>query len=129
MHERTRVLSTFGFEAPSVTVNGEPVYIVTPGQTVVVEFTYENSGETLQSFTTEFRLSTNHYISPSDTYLGEFPFSLGRNTAYTATTTLTLPNNLNSGQSYWIGSTVDSESEISEVSENNNRSYIGILVI
>ena len=92
------------------------------------EFSFENNGESYQSTKVGYYVSTNDYISTVDTPLKTITMGLGRNTVYTYQTTITIPNTLNSGQNYWLGTIIDKDSTLSEVTETNNRTYLAIRV-
>ncbi len=126
-HGRTRLLTTANVELPKAG-GADPVYQVNNGQTLKAEFTFENSGETTQSFKLDFRVSTNNYISVADTLIETRTWSLTRDTPSTVATTVTLPNNLESGRTYWLGVRLDTDNEINEVDELNNRSWIAFSV-
>ncbi|WP_233716797.1 matrixin family metalloprotease [Ketobacter alkanivorans] len=127
-HARTRVLTSAGGGVSYSTINGEPRYNVTKGQTYRLEFSFENNGESYQSTKVGYYVSTNDYISTVDTPLKTISMGLGRNTVYTYQTTITIPSTLNSGQNYWLGTIIDKDSTLSEVTETNNRTYLAIRV-
>ena len=128
-HGRTRIFTSGGAEESKFTDHGEPRYWVSVGETIQVEFTYENNGSSRQANTqVGYYLSTNDTISTYDQRLGGVTMDLGRNTPYTAKTTLTIPNNLTSNGDYYIGAIVDENDAIHEVNESNNATYIGIRV-
>jgi hypothetical protein len=57
-HGQTRMFTSGGAVLPSVAFNGQRRYTVSPGQTVRVEFTFENSGRSWQSSMVGYYLST-----------------------------------------------------------------------
>ena len=74
-------------------------------------------------------ISTNDYISYGDTRIGGGSFgSIHPADVYTTTIPVTIPNNLNPGQNYWLGIIVHENNTINEVSGTNNRAYIPIRV-
>lgn len=129
-HERTDLLDTSGnrLKVHSGT-SDDPVFEVTLGQQVDMEFQFENSGATTQSPLTGFYLSTgNNDIQTSDRLLATRTPTLSRNTTYLTTQRLTIPSDLNHGQTYYLGVIVDKNDTIDEVNETNNATYIGIYV-
>jgi hypothetical protein len=129
-HARTRILNTSGVELTKVCAGcAEPVYNVSKGQQVQVEFTYENMGKTSPiSANIGFYLSTNDTITTVDSLLGSTSASLARDTPFTFSSTITIPTWTTSGQTYWIGGMIDHTGLIAEGNESNNASYIGIKV-
>ncbi len=126
-HERTVVYNTSGGMLPVTTVNNERGHVVNRGQQVRVEFTYENSGKTTQTVPLRYVLSSNRTISTADTTLGSGSVTLGRNTPYTTTGTVTIPSNTVPGN-YWIGVIADPNSTISDNQRYNNATYIPVRV-
>ena len=128
-HARTRVLSTGGSELSSFTAGGEPVYEVNKGQTVRLELTYENMGKSTKSAKIGYYVSTNDYISSSDTFLAEGSINQGvGNVVTTSNTYLKIPSNLQSGTTYWLGAFIDYDNQVSEKFGSNNRTYVAIQV-
>lgn len=126
-HIRTKLYNTSGAELPYTTVGGERRYYVYPGQSVRAEFTYENSGESSQSPTIHYVISTNNLITTYDTLIASTAFNLNpEGSVYTSTRTVTIPSSLNSGQNYWLGAIMDPNNSLSEIEENNNATYIPI---
>ena len=110
-------------------MNGEPRYNVNKGQQYLVEFSYENNGESYQTTEVGYFISTNDYISTGDRRIGgRNGMGLGRNTVFTFQAPVTIPADLVSGQTYWLGVIIDEDSTLSEVTETNNRTYISIRV-
>ena len=128
-HGRTRIFDrTSGSELSFNVVNGEPVYNVTRGDVVNVEFTLENSGQSLQNPRLEFFVSTNDFISHVDRPLGGIDWELSVFTADTVHIGVPIPSDLVSGNNYWLGVIIDANDNIAEVNEQNNRTYIPIRV-
>ncbi|MEM7253765.1 MAG: hypothetical protein AAF493_20290 [Pseudomonadota bacterium] len=128
-HTKTEVFNGTGTSPlSSFDDDGEERYWVWPGQTVQVEFSYENNGATTQSVDVGFYISTNSTISTSDTRIGGTTMTLGRNGVYTTKRTVTLPTNLSHGQDYWIGAVVDEDGSLSEAIEWNNATYLPVRV-
>ncbi|RJP26520.1 MAG: hypothetical protein C4527_15280 [Candidatus Omnitrophota bacterium] len=125
-HSRTRIFNNTGSELAKVAGETEPRYYVDNGQTIQVEFTYENNGTNSHTVNIQFYLSTNDYISTMDRLLQTQGVTLGRNDVWTTTHTVTLPNDLTPNQDYYIGVIVDSSDSVSEVFEYNNATYIGL---
>lgn len=127
-HARTRIFNTSGTELTKYTDNGEPRYEVYPGQTIKVEFSYENNGtQTQSSVPVGFYLSTNDFISTFDNKLASTSMSLGRNTVWTTQHSVTIPLSTTPGK-YHIGPIIDDTSSTSEYIETNNATYTGIEV-
>jgi len=132
-HCRTRIFSSAGTVLPLVSDGGnpcygkEPSYIVSRGQTVLLELTYENLGKSTQMITNGYYLSADSTITTADQFLGGNSFAIARNTAYTATVQLVIPTNVTSGY-HWLGAVVDYIGAIKELHEDNNATYVGIWV-
>jgi hypothetical protein len=131
-HVRTQIYDTS--DNPLGTVgcganNAEPCYKVSKGQTVKVEFTYENLGRHTQNVDIGYYLSTNDLITTADTFLfqGNIP-ALSRPIVTTNNTYVTIPNNLVSGQNYYIGAIVNYNKKFAEYTASNNATYIGIRI-
>lgn len=126
-HDRTRIFNNSGTVLTNASTGDEPKYLVDNGQTIQVEFTYENNGsDTHNNIPIGFYLSTNNTITTSDQRLGGRSINLGRNTVWTTSFTITLPNNLSPNTDYWVGVIVDENDAISEFRESNNATYTGI---
>lgn len=122
------VLPTYTVVDPGTT--RETAYRVSRGDTVKVEFTYENNGKNTQSnVQVGFYISTNDTISTADQRIGGRTLSLGRAKVYSPDHhTVTIPNNLSVNTTYWLGAIVDENNNISEAVEWNNATYIPIRV-
>ncbi|MFK8029835.1 MAG: hypothetical protein AB8G18_06315 [Gammaproteobacteria bacterium] len=127
-HGKTRLTTSGGGNLSTLTISGETGYRVNKGQTIRAEFTYENNGRTTQNQDVRFVVSTNKYITTYDTTLKTTTKSVGRNTVYTTTDSITIPANLNSGQNYWIGVIFDANGTLAETTEANNATYLPIRV-
>lgn len=128
-HAKSRVLDAKGKGLPTAVVNGETGFSVQPGQTVRVEFTFENNGKHIQSgVKVGYYVSTNDTISTSDRRIGGSRIKLGRKFPFTSRKKLTIPDDLTSGKNYWIGAVVDEDDRIPEAVEWNNATYIPISV-
>ena len=122
-HGLTKMYSSTGAELPYNSFDGQRRYYVSKGQTVQVEFTYENNGESTQYPSVGFYISTNSTISTGDTQFYSFNLTLSRDDVYTYTRTVTIPNNLASGSTYYLGAYIDWNSAINEVTASNNAAY------
>ena len=122
------VKSVFTITSPGTT--RETAYRVSKGETVKVEFTYENNGKSFQSgVDVGFYISTNDNITTFDQRIGGRTLSLGRAAVYSPDHhTVTIPGNLLSNTTYWLGAIIDEDDSISEAVEWNNATYIPIRV-
>jgi hypothetical protein len=128
-HTKTQIYTSAGGALPTFTVNGETGYRVSPGQVVQAEFTYENMGKSTQSnIRVGYYISTNDLITTFDSRIGSGSFTLSRDNVYTRTVTLTIPKNLSTNTSYWLGVIIDDNDAITESVEWNNATYIPIRV-
>jgi hypothetical protein len=136
-HGRTQMYSSSGSVLSSFTDAGEPRYNVNRGQTVQVEFTYENSGsygdannpDNVQTVRRDFYISTLPGSGASDDrWLKADTTMLDRWDTRTARDTVTIPSNLAPGK-YYIGVYLDWYNDIDEVWDSyGNTSYIAIEV-
>jgi hypothetical protein len=128
-HTRTRVYDSNGdlIEAKEGK-DGENHYEVRKGQTIQVEFTYENNGQDEQTVSAGYYLSGNNKITTGDLFLDDRPFTLSRNTAHVHRKTVTIPAWVPSGL-YFVGVVIDYDNKLSEKTANNNATYIGIKVL
>jgi hypothetical protein len=122
-HQKCKMYTSGGTVLGSETYNGQKRYRVNNGQTVKVGFTYETEGETTQTVNIGFYISTNSTISTGDTLFATGWVELGRGNVYTVNSTVTLPNNLTSGQTYYLGVIVDYDNGLTEVDGSNNAAY------
>lgn len=128
-HTRTVVYNSAGTVLPTVTVNGETGYRVSKGQSVQVEFTYENNGKDTQTVNTGWYLSTNDIISTGDRLLAtNTGMTLSRGDVMTFKRTVTIPTDLVSGTNYWLGTIVDNNNAVADAVRSNNATYIPIRV-
>ncbi len=127
-HGKSRVFRSNGAVAPAVGVNGDWGWQVAAGESVEVEFAFENNGASTQRPRVRYYGSTNDYISPSDTLLASGRPTVSRNTVYMRRQRVTVPSWLDSGDVYFLGAILDYDGAISESNENNNRTYIGIRI-
>lgn len=134
-HTKGRVRASNGAALPTFTITdpgttNETAYRVNRGQVVRVEFTYENMGKTTQSnVDVGFYISTNDTISTFDRRIGGRTLTLSRDDVYSPNHhTVTIPSDLNVGQTYWLGAIIDEDDSVSEAVEWNNATYIPIRV-
>jgi PKD repeat protein len=96
---------------PSIAYRGHPARF---------QFTLGNRGSVSEgSVRAQFYLSTDRFITTSDTYLGAATFSLGDGSWGTYTATVTVPLGL-TPSFYYFGTVVDPLGSIAESDENNN---------
>jgi matrixin len=127
-HRRVELFDGSGKPLTGTTIeDGATRYDVTSGQTIQVEFTYENSGASLQTPQVDLVLSENNWITIFDTWLATHHPVLGRNSVYTHCYTVTLPGGLTPGFK-WIGAVIDPANVINEVDETDNATWIPINV-
>ena len=124
-HDKCLMFSPWGPLLPSTAFNGQRRYNVSPGETVDVEFTYENNGGSYQSgVALGFYISTNSYISKYDTRISSQTINLGRDNVYTGKRKVTIPTNLMVGRTLYLGVIIDDDSSLPhESSEDNNAAY------
>lgn len=122
-HGMTKLYNSSGVELPFTVFNGQRRYNVSRGQTVRVEFTYENNGATSKSPNVGFYTSTNSTITTGDTRFHTFTLGLGRADVLTYTRTITIPTTLTRGSTYYLGAITDWNNLIPEVTEANNAAY------
>ncbi|MGE3511090.1 MAG: matrixin family metalloprotease [Vicinamibacterales bacterium] len=125
-HMRVQLYDAAGVALGGASIeNGATRFDVTSGQTIQVEFTYENSGRSTQTPEVRLVLSTNNLISVLDTTLTTQTPTIGRNDVYTRRYTVTLPGGLAPGF-MWIGAILDPSSVIAELDETNNATWIPV---
>ena len=123
-HQLCRMFTGSGGSLSSTAFNGQRRYNVSRSTSYQVEFTYENNGENTQSFNVGFYISTNSTISTSDTRFATRRIdSMGRGDVFTSRTTVTIPSNLTSGVTYYLGVIVDYDNALTEVDGSNNAAY------
>ncbi len=130
-HAPVRIFNTSGSVLGSFRdSNGVLGYRVNRGQAVDVEFGFENNGEHTQSgIDASYYISTNNYISTSDTRIATYVnWTLAPDTVTYPRRRVTIPSNLTRGSVYYLGVFMDVNSEVSEVDEVNNRTYIPIRI-
>lgn len=143
VHHRTRIFDAHGREltmvcpyakpdlnGPLISACPEPVYQVTPGQQVKLEFTYENAGKTTPlAVKVHYLLSTDNLIDAGDRLLKAATLSFKRDSKpATLTTDIVIPNNVIAGKEYWLGCIADADNALDESFESNNATYVGLTV-
>lgn len=125
VHDKCKMyFSTSDNELDYTNFEGQRRYNVSIGQQAKVEFTWENNGETPKKPNVGWYISTDSTITTSDTlfettslprlYIGHTD---------TLLTTITIPTNLTSGTTYYLGAIIDYDNKINETDENNNAAY------
>ena len=128
-HKRTRLYDSAGTVLTNTGTALVPVYSVTKGSKVKLEATFENNGALAHSGSYKVYLSLDSTITSSDTELLLSTFSLGPDTPYTNTASVTIPSTLSSGTTYYLGISLDTYGAITEVDEANNYAYITAIKI
>lgn len=124
-HAKTILANASGTELSSTIDAGEKRYAVTGGQTVQLELTRENSGQSAQSARIGYYLSTDNRIDAADRQLAVETLNVGLGDPTTWRRTLTLPTGLATGK-YWLGAIIDDNNAIAERVEDNNAMYIPV---
>jgi hypothetical protein len=130
MHRRTELFNTAGVPLADRGAT-EPRYVVRPGETIQVEFGYENLGVPSGRVMVSYHLSYDDTITTADPVIATRFIALEDSTylpAESTRITLRLPTWLVPGSRYWIGAVIDPWNTVGEVDETNNASYIGIEV-
>jgi hypothetical protein len=132
-HTLTWLLSEFGHgvdSEPIPGVHGVRRYEVRRGSRYQVEFTYENNGiGDHDDVNIGYYISTSDIITTIDRRISTTTMDLSRGTANTRRHTLTIPNDLDVGLTYWLGVIVDYTDDIDEINELNNASWIPIEIV
>lgn len=127
-HGKTRLMTSSGGGLSTVSIGGETGYRVNRGQTIRAEFSYENNGRSTQTQDARFVVSTNNNITTYDTTLKTVNKTVGRNTVWTTSDTITIPSNLTRGRDYWIGVIFDANGSLAETTNSNNATYLPIRI-
>ena len=98
---------------------GQPLYDVSPGQVVQVEFTFENNGRNVETSNIGYYVSSDNYVSVLDRLIGTRRITQSRDDVFTSITPVTIPSNLFPGRTYFLGAIIDYTNELAEVDENN----------
>jgi len=143
VHHRTRIFDAHNVELPKqcayqkpdingalITACPEPIYRVTRGQKINLEFSYENAGKTRSlPVQATYYLSADNTIDTRDTLLKTRSITLKQDgKPSTLTTELLIPDTVAKGGTYWLGCMVDANNTLKESIESNNATYIGIIV-
>jgi len=123
-HGHCKMTNTQNTELAYTTFSGQRRYAVNKGQRVRVWFTYENSGETTHYLNVGYYISPNSTISTADTLFSTKRFGMMRNDVNTRYFTLTIPGDLVSGTTYYLGAIVDYDDALDENDENNAAYHI-----
>lgn len=123
-HTKCVMYSAGGTVLPSTGFNGQRRYAVNNGQQVRFEYTLENSGESTKTGRIGFYLSTNSTITTADRLVATRTFSLTRDDVVTQYSTLTIPSDLISGTTYYLGAIIDDDGLIVETDESNAMYHI-----
>ena len=128
-HARTPLKSAAGVPLVPLGGGGEPRYSIAAGTTIQVRQTAENRGRTTQNVTIKWYVSTNDLITTADTVLATSSINIARAFPFTWDRTVTLPNNLISGEDYWVGAIIDTAGVLAEHNEINNAIYVAEIEI
>lgn len=121
-HDRCAVRNGNGGWLAKLSYGWDPVYKVRRGQTIQVEFTYENNGRATQSAPVGFYLSTTDRITTLDRRIGGWSAVLARNAPATVTRTVTIPHDAPLGYA-WLGAYVDDDGSVFEMGQALNTAY------
>lgn len=124
-HAKTIIGNASGVELSSTVVSGEKRYAVTSGQTIQLELTRENNGQSAQSARIGYYLSTDNRIDTADRQLAVETINVVLGDPTTWRRTLILPTGLPSGN-YWLGAIIDDNNAVAEQVEDNNAMYIPV---
>lgn len=130
-HGPVRIFNSLGSVLSSFNdVNGVRGYRVSKGQQIKVEFGYENLG---YSFIDDVRLryfiSTNNWITTADNLIGtQNNMQFSPDVVSYWQKTLTIPNTLVSGNTYYLGVIIGRENGDADLRPENDTSYIPIRI-
>lgn len=100
---------------------GQIVNSMQRGQDYRIEYSIENNGsQTENNVLTGFYASTDGYITSSDIFLGSVAWNMPKGSHVQSHVTVTIPTTIPPGN-YFIGYVVDSNNNVSESNEENNR--------
>ena len=130
-HSRTRIFSRSGKELTKSVIDGEPVYEVSRGNKVRVEFNFENLGKSAHvGVPVKFYISNDETITEADTEIGSaaVDFAVGELTLRGSQVRIPRTG-VTRGSTYWLGVIVNpGGTSVSEFNLNNNKSYSRIKV-
>lgn len=122
-HQKCIMTNSAGSLLASNSFNGQRRYLVNNGQTVQVEFSFENQGASTQTVTVGFYVSTDSNITTADTRIATRSLTLSVDNVLTSRSTVTLPSNLVSGTTRYLGAIIDYNNVLAEVDSSNNAAY------
>ena len=130
-HWRTDVIGLRGGVKPvhAGNINGEIGYDVSPGETVLVEFTLENNGANCQTPTASFFISSNNSISVLDRRLPGRRLGICPGRSRTMLQFVTIPSDLPLDTPQWLGIMLNEGRTITEAQTNNNTAYIPLWMV
>ncbi|NOZ10426.1 MAG: hypothetical protein GXP09_05240 [Gammaproteobacteria bacterium] len=103
---------------------------VARGQRVNATFTYENVGGTNhRNVRVGFYISNDMNISTQDRRIGGRRMNMNLDTPWSTGTSLTIPNNLQVGRTYYLGVLVNDNYRVSESWLHNNQAYHPIRIV
>ena len=126
-HMRSQLFDLAGNELPKILdANDEPIYFASAGDRIQVEMTLENRGSNTEVSGLGVYWSTNSTISTLDSLLFSSNATLGVNTPFEHTVTVTVPAGT-VGTTYYVGAIIDRLAALSESNEINNAAYIAAI--
>lgn len=100
------------------------------GQRVNAVFTYENVGGTNhRNVRVGYYISDDMDITPRDRRIEQRTMDMNLDTPWSTATTLTIPNDLQIGRTYYLGALVNDDFRVSESWFHNNQAYHPIRVV
>lgn len=129
LHDRCRLFTSNGNQLDRIWYQAEPRYEVHNGQTIQVEFTYENCGISDQNILGQIYISDSPSVTSESNarVLAAYYYYLPYGAApYTDVTQVTLPNDLYPNRDYYIVADIDTDDVISERESRNNSTYTGL---
>ena len=105
--------------------SGQRIWSLKPSDNVRLELTYENNSQWIIPYVyVDYYISNNKYISKNDRWIGRGRVNLGSRSSFTTNNTyLTIPVDLDSGQTYYLGAIIDPLDWYDEENEFNNATY------
>jgi len=115
---------------PDVWRSHNPVYLVNNGDTIGLEFTFENNGADPQtSVSAGYYLSNNDCLTTNDRRISGRQYNLTRDVPITSVSNIQLPSDMVENESYTVGVILDDTEAVNEYDEGNNATYIDIKVL
>jgi hypothetical protein len=130
-HGPVRIFNSGGSQLATFTdANGVQGYKVNKGQSVNVEFGYENLGYAfIGSVRMRYFISTNNLISTSDLLIStQNNMQFATDVVSYWQKALAIPSNLTSGNTYYLGVIIGREDGSQDINPNNDTSYIPIRI-